>query len=118
MVCIHRSRRIPHLTHTLATIAHLRARKQRYKLKMFTRLHYILLFTVVVIAIFFVVSSMSFSGRLAEGVFPSYNCRPFFLIPERRLRRQIMASEVVALGRMAGPPLLDRVCPDCFPVAS
>ncbi|KIM47770.1 hypothetical protein M413DRAFT_209068 [Hebeloma cylindrosporum] len=49
-----------------ATIAHLRARKQRYKLKMFTRLHYILLFTVVVIAIFFVVSSMSFSGRLAE----------------------------------------------------
>jgi len=49
-----------------ATIAHLRARKQRYKLKMFTRLHYILLFTVLVIAIFFVVSSMSFSGRLAE----------------------------------------------------
>ncbi|CAA7265932.1 unnamed protein product [Cyclocybe aegerita] len=49
-----------------ATIAHLRSRKQRYKLKMFERLYYILLFTVLVIAAFFVVSSMSFSGRLAE----------------------------------------------------
>jgi hypothetical protein len=49
-----------------ATIAHLRARKQHYKLKMFERLYHILLFNVFVIAIFFVVSSMSFSGRLAE----------------------------------------------------
>ncbi|KAG6832564.1 hypothetical protein H0H92_000193 [Tricholoma furcatifolium] len=49
-----------------ATIAQLRARKQKYKLRMFERLHYILLATVVVIAIFFVVSSLSFSGRLAE----------------------------------------------------
>ncbi|GLB35917.1 putative lung seven transmembrane receptor [Lyophyllum shimeji] len=49
-----------------ATIAQLRARKQRYKLRMFERLYYILLAAVVVIAIFFVVSSMSFSGRLAE----------------------------------------------------
>ncbi|EIM92270.1 uncharacterized protein STEHIDRAFT_46983 [Stereum hirsutum FP-91666 SS1] len=49
-----------------ATIAQLKARKQRYKLGMFQRLHYILLFVVVVIAIFFVVSSLSFSGRLAE----------------------------------------------------
>lgn len=51
----------------VATIAHLRARKQHYKLKMFERLYHILLFNVFVIAIFFVVSSMSFSGRLAEG---------------------------------------------------
>jgi len=51
----------------IATIAHLRARKQRYKLKMFERLHYILLSVVMVIAIFFVISSMSFSGRFAEG---------------------------------------------------
>ncbi|KAG6821415.1 hypothetical protein H0H93_014212 [Arthromyces matolae] len=50
----------------LATIAQLRARKQRYKLRMFERLYYILLGTVVIIAIFFVVSSLSFSGRLAE----------------------------------------------------
>ncbi|KAJ7103331.1 lung seven transmembrane receptor-domain-containing protein [Mycena belliarum] len=49
-----------------ATIAHLRARKQRYKLSMFENLYRILLFTVLVIAIFFVVSTMSFSGRLAE----------------------------------------------------
>lgn len=55
----------------LATIAHLRARKQRYKLKMFERLYYILLTVVVVIAIFFVISSMSFSGRFAEGWFHS-----------------------------------------------
>jgi len=49
-----------------ATIAHLRARKQRYKLKMFQRLHLVLLFAVLVVVAFFVVSSMSFSGRLAE----------------------------------------------------
>ncbi|KAJ7070846.1 lung seven transmembrane receptor-domain-containing protein [Mycena amicta] len=49
-----------------ATISQLRARKQRYKLSMFERLYRILLFTVVVIAIFFVVSTMSFTGRLAE----------------------------------------------------
>ncbi|KAK7465358.1 hypothetical protein VKT23_005337 [Stygiomarasmius scandens] len=49
-----------------ATIAQLRARKQRYKLSMFEKLHKILMFTVLVIAIFFVVSSFSFSGRLAE----------------------------------------------------
>ncbi|KAJ7492427.1 lung seven transmembrane receptor-domain-containing protein [Mycena latifolia] len=49
-----------------ATIAQLRARKQRYKLSMFENLYRILLFTVVVIAIFFVVSTLSFSGRLAE----------------------------------------------------
>ncbi|KAF9567045.1 protein PTM1 [Agrocybe pediades] len=49
-----------------ATIAYLRAKKQKYKLKMFERLYYILIFTVFVIAIFFVVSSLSFSGRLAE----------------------------------------------------
>ncbi|KAI0778347.1 lung seven transmembrane receptor-domain-containing protein [Trametes elegans] len=49
-----------------ATIAQLAARKQRYKLSMFTWLHRILLMTVVVIGIFFVVSSLTFSGRLAE----------------------------------------------------
>ncbi|KAF9480061.1 hypothetical protein BDN70DRAFT_878100 [Pholiota conissans] len=49
-----------------ATIAHLRARKQHFKLRMFERLYYILLFAVFIIAIFFVVSTMSFSGRLAE----------------------------------------------------
>ncbi|KAH9944248.1 lung seven transmembrane receptor-domain-containing protein [Epithele typhae] len=49
-----------------ATIAQLAARKQHYKLSMFVWLHRILLLTVVVIAIFFVVSSMTFSGRLAE----------------------------------------------------
>ncbi|KAF5388543.1 hypothetical protein D9757_004631 [Collybiopsis confluens] len=50
-----------------ATIAQLRARKQRYKLSMFEKLYRILIFTVLVIAIFFVVSSFVFSGRLAEA---------------------------------------------------
>ncbi|KAH6916964.1 lung seven transmembrane receptor-domain-containing protein [Coprinopsis sp. MPI-PUGE-AT-0042] len=55
------------IMHSLnATIQQLRARKQRFKLRMFTRLNYILIFSVIVIAAFFVVSSMSFSGRLAE----------------------------------------------------
>ena len=53
-----------------ATMAQLKARKQRYKLGMFTKLYRILLGTVVVIAIFFVVSSLSFSERLAEGKTP------------------------------------------------
>ncbi|KAF5352637.1 hypothetical protein D9756_005992 [Leucocoprinus leucothites] len=49
-----------------ATITYLRERKQRYKLRMFQRLHYILIFVVFTIFIFFVVSSFAFSGRLAE----------------------------------------------------
>ncbi|KAF7784069.1 hypothetical protein Agabi119p4_234 [Agaricus bisporus var. burnettii] len=48
------------------TITYLRERKQRYKLKMFRRLHYILMFVVCTITAFFVVSSFAFSGRLAE----------------------------------------------------
>ncbi|KAI6012488.1 lung seven transmembrane receptor-domain-containing protein [Pisolithus orientalis] len=55
------------ILHSLTgTMNQLAARKQRYKLKMFQRLYYILLGAVVVIAIFFVVSSYSFSDRLAE----------------------------------------------------
>lgn len=50
-----------------ATIAQLRARKQHYKLRMFQKLQYILLFVVFVIAIFFIVSTLTFTGRLAEG---------------------------------------------------
>ncbi|KAF9269939.1 hypothetical protein L218DRAFT_975984 [Marasmius fiardii PR-910] len=49
-----------------ATITQLRARKQRYKLAMFEKLNYVLMFSVFVILVFFVVSSFSFSGRLAE----------------------------------------------------
>jgi len=48
------------------TIQELAERKQRYKLSMFTRLYRILLGAVVVMAIFFLVSSLSFSNRLAE----------------------------------------------------
>ncbi|KAI6047950.1 lung seven transmembrane receptor-domain-containing protein [Pisolithus marmoratus] len=55
------------ILHSLTgTMNQLAARKQRYKLKMFQRLYYILLAAVIVIAIFFVVSSYSFSDRLAE----------------------------------------------------
>ncbi|KAF8640627.1 hypothetical protein AX17_000287 [Amanita inopinata Kibby_2008] len=55
------------IMHSLnATIAQLKARKQRYKLGMFKKLHRILLLVVLVVMIFFVVSSFTFSGRLAE----------------------------------------------------
>ena len=50
-----------------ATMSQLAARKQRYKLRMFRWLYRILVMTVVIIAIFFAVSSFTFSGRLAEG---------------------------------------------------
>ncbi|KAI0308170.1 lung seven transmembrane receptor-domain-containing protein [Multifurca ochricompacta] len=49
-----------------ATISQLKARKQHYKLRMFQRLQYILFFVVFVISIFFVVSTLTFTGRLAE----------------------------------------------------
>lgn len=65
---------------------------------MFEMLHRILLFTVLIIAIFFVVSSFSFSGRLAEGwldhFYPfigSINTSCFI-----RLRSQIMEGSMVA----------------------
>ncbi|EPQ60397.1 protein PTM1 [Gloeophyllum trabeum ATCC 11539] len=48
------------------TIAQLKARKQRYKLSMFQKLHRILMGTVLVIIIFFAVSTFTFSERLAE----------------------------------------------------
>ncbi|KAH9065780.1 lung seven transmembrane receptor-domain-containing protein [Lactarius vividus] len=44
-----------------ATISQLRARKQHYKLRMFQKLQYILLFVVFVISIFFVVSTLTFT---------------------------------------------------------
>ncbi|KAF8274128.1 protein PTM1 [Lactarius quietus] len=46
-----------------ATISQLKARKQHYKLRMFQKLQYILLFVVFVISIFFVVSTLTFTGR-------------------------------------------------------
>ncbi|KAF8516142.1 lung seven transmembrane receptor-domain-containing protein [Hysterangium stoloniferum] len=48
------------------TIAELNARKQHYKLSMFKRLYYILIGTTTCILLFFVVSSLQFSNRLAE----------------------------------------------------
>lgn len=45
----------------------LAARKQRFKLGMFKRLYWVLVGAVVIIMIFFVVSSMAFSNRMAEG---------------------------------------------------
>ena len=57
------------IMHGLAgTIAELRQRKQRYKLRMFRRLQLILIGAVIIIGAFFVVSSMSFSNRLSEGM--------------------------------------------------
>lgn len=52
----------------VATLAQLHARKQRYKLKMFQRLYYILLGTIIAVLSFFVLSSLTFSGRMEEGI--------------------------------------------------
>ncbi|KAI0697538.1 lung seven transmembrane receptor-domain-containing protein [Cytidiella melzeri] len=49
-----------------ATILQLAVRKQRYKLAMFRWLHRILMMTVLMVVIFFIVSSLTFSGRLSE----------------------------------------------------
>jgi len=62
--CSSMSRRPDFITGTIAQLA---ARKQRFKLSMFQRLYWTLVGAVVVIMIFFVVSSMAFSNRLAEG---------------------------------------------------
>ncbi|KAG6914637.1 hypothetical protein DXG01_016198 [Tephrocybe rancida] len=72
-----------------ATIAQLRSRKQKYKLGMFERLYYILLATVVVIAIFFVVSSLSFSGRLAEDYAAKSWRRHLYRFPSSGARQPI-----------------------------
>ncbi|WVF66945.1 hypothetical protein IAT40_001688 [Kwoniella sp. CBS 6097] len=53
------------------TILHLQARKQRYKLQMFQRLWRILIISVIAVAAFFVVSSMSLSNRLDEDYAPN-----------------------------------------------
>ncbi|GJJ09695.1 hypothetical protein Clacol_003919 [Clathrus columnatus] len=49
------------------TIAELQTRKQYYKLSMFKRLYYVLIGTTLCILGFFVISSLQFSNRLAEG---------------------------------------------------
>lgn len=51
-----------------ATIRELQQRKQRYKLSMFKYLQRILIGALAVIVAFFVLSSMSFSDRLSEGM--------------------------------------------------
>ena len=71
---------------------------------MFQRLHLVLLFAVLVVIAFFVVSSLSFSGRLAEGSWSSFFFS-FFLILFYRLCGEDMAPSVVASGRLASPPL-------------
>ncbi|KAF8509794.1 lung seven transmembrane receptor-domain-containing protein [Gautieria morchelliformis] len=48
------------------TINELRARKQHYKLTMFRRLYHTLIATTTCILVFFVVSTLQFSNRLAE----------------------------------------------------
>lgn len=62
---------LPHmLTHSAGTITHLAARKQRHKLQMFKRLYRILMLSVIAVAAFFVISSLSLSNRLEEGGCP------------------------------------------------
>lgn len=53
-----------------STIQDLETRKQSFKKQMFTRLYRILVGAVIVIAAFFVISSISFSNRLDESYAP------------------------------------------------
>ncbi|KAG8896818.1 hypothetical protein FRB99_008625 [Tulasnella sp. 403] len=52
------------------TIAELAARKQKYKLNMFKKLYRILMLAVIILGIFFVVSSLSFTSRYDEDYAP------------------------------------------------
>ncbi|KIR32534.1 major facilitator protein [Cryptococcus deuterogattii MMRL2647] len=60
----------------VGTIMHLQARKQRHKLQMFQRLWRILVISVIAVAAFFVVSSMSLSNRMNEAGAIAYLWRP------------------------------------------
>ena len=53
-----------------ATILDLETRKQSFKKQLFTRLYRILVGALIVIAAFFVITSMSFSNRLDEDYVP------------------------------------------------
>lgn len=62
------------------TIQDLESRKQTYKKQMFVRLHRILIAAAVVIILFFLVSSISFSNRLQEDYAPeTWRTRWFIL---------------------------------------
>lgn len=108
-------------THQLsytATIVQLAARKQRYKLGMFKWLYRILMMTVLMVAIFFVVSSMTFSGRLAEGQCCTLSLpNPTCIHLTHRLRRSIVEGTVVAARRLAVPPFPGRFHCYCVSVA-
>jgi hypothetical protein len=86
---------------------------------MFTRLYHILLMTVVVIAIFFIVSSLSFTGRLAEGTL-SYTCdlRLLNFVVDARLCCEIMALAVVATRWLAGASVFRSLFSDRFLMAA
>lgn len=97
----------------------LTVRKQRYKFGMFKRLHYILISTVVVILIFFLISSLSFSDRLAEGGLSSMN---YLCIPVNielcRLRSKNMEDPLVAPRRLSRFTLLRRLLEHRVPLAA
>ena len=100
------------------TMAHLKQRKQRYKLGMFTKLYRILLGAVAVIAIFFVVSTMSFSARFAEGKASSSLWMFRSADGASRLRRQHMEGTLVAVGWLARSVILRRVRVNCLSLAT
>ena len=89
------------------TMAHLKQRKQRYKLGMFTKLYRILLGAVAIIAAFFVVSTMSFSARFAEGeISHSFVDVLPPLTRLHRLRCQYVEGTLVAVGWLARSAIL------------
>ena len=88
---------------------------------MFQKLQYILLFVVFVISIFFVVSTLTFTGRLAEGSFQTlcYLVTIWHLmLHSYRLRGKQLEGALVAPGWLAIPPLLLCVWGYRLPVAA
>lgn len=88
---------------------------------MFQKLQYILLFVVFVISIFFVVSTLTFTGRLAEGSFRRLRYLATFWHLTRhsyRLRGKELESPLVAPGRLALFALPLRVWRYRLPVAA
>lgn len=79
---------------------------------MFQKLQYILFFVVFVISIFFVVSTLTFSGRLAEGsgpFAPNYDLWAKQQTPLCRLCSKQLAGPLVAPRWLAIPALLLRL---------
>jgi hypothetical protein len=85
---------------------------------MFQRLQYILLFVVFVVSIFFVVSTLTFTGRLAEGSSFVYSANVPAYPPSCRLRGEKLEGPLVASRWLVILALLLRLRGHRLPMAA